>query len=300
MTVAANITRTVQLFNRSFLDRKDPAESIGLNLLGFSLAHLYSDIDREKLTKVRRELYERVLQKLRACTLEHVQFSVVGYGDDKRRAIEGERDYIVVTRETLRGTRGTILARYLAYGNNLYVSVDSYVLGSLDVGSLLRRVLISFVPLLLLLCPLLCAVPGFLASLMDPFANAGTRSSGISRAMGGLFCCSIPLFGIWFVLWLDVIRGFYQHKDLMLAFRQVFNHVPNDDTFNLDDILMFFKSVLPIITYTIRDVFEENGIEVKTLDEFISNINNVMINTSGGSISMSNSTIGQANRVQSS
>lgn len=299
MTVSTNITRTVQLFNRSFLDRRDPAESIGLNVPGFSFASLYSGIDRDTLAKIRSELYGRVLQKLQASSLQHVQFTVVGYADSKHRTVEGERDYIVVTRETPRGTRGTILARYLAYGDNLFVSVDSYVLGSLDIGSLLRRVFISFVPLLLLICPLLCVLPAYLGSLLSPFGGASSQGSGLGNGVLGLLCCSVPLFAIWFLLWLDVIRGFYQHSNIGLAFRQAFNHVPNDDTFNSDDILMFFKGVLPAIIDTIRDVFTENNIEVKTLDEFEARIiSNVTINTSGGNISMSQSAIGTANRVQ--
>ena len=76
-------------------------------------------------------------------------------------------------------------------------------------------------------------------------------------------------------LWLDVIRGFSQHKNIGLALRQAFSRIPNDATFNLDDMFMFFKSVLPTIIYSVRDVFKDHDIPIKTLDDFIAQVNNI-------------------------
>lgn len=261
------------LFNRNMFDRSDPAQSIGVNLPGFSLYHLYSDIDQQKLSKVSQEVYDRVVHKLQSTAPKHVSFMVVNYADHKYRALEGTRDYIIVTRETPRKTRATILARCLTHGNNLYVGVESYVLGSLDKWGLLRRVLFSLIPLLLLLCPLAFAIPAVIRSLTaGPFGDPGP---GIASALGPTICCAIPLFIFIIFLWLDVIRGFSQHKDLPLALRESFSRLPTDESFNIDDIFMFYKSILPSVIYSVKEVFNENGIDVRTLDEFIANVNNI-------------------------
>jgi|GEM_PF-3806503 len=266
-------SRPTHFFNRSIFDRSDPAESIGIILPGFSLYHLYSDIDHQKLSKVSQEVYDRILHKLQTTAPQYVSSTIVNYADRKHRALEGARNYIIVTRETPRKTRATILARCLTHGNNLYVGVESYVLGSLDKWGILRRVLFSFIPLLLLLCPLAFAIPSIIQSVLaGPFGEPGP---GIGSALGPVICCAVPLFGFIIFLWLDVIRGVSQHKNLPLAFRESFNHLPVGESFNLDDIFMFLKSVLPTVIYSIREVFKENGIDVRTLDEFITNINNI-------------------------
>lgn len=270
---SASGSRLTQLFNRSIFDRSDPAEAIGINLPGFSLYHMYRDIDQQKLSKVSHEVYDRILQKLQATAPKYISFTVINYADHKYRALEGTRDYIIVTRETPRKTRATILARCLTHGDSLYVGVESYVLGSLDKWGLLRRVLFSFIPLLLLLCPLALAIPAIIQSLFaGPFGDPGP---GIGSALGPIICCSIPLFSFIVLLWLDVIRGFSQHKDLLLALRESFNRLPVGESFNIDDIFMFYKSILPTVIYSVIEVFEENDIDVRTLDEFIANVNNI-------------------------
>lgn len=77
------------------------------------------------------------------------------------------------------------------------------------------------------------------------------------------------------MLWIDVIRGFYHHKDINRAIREVFNHFPSDESFNTDDILMFLKSILPIVVESIEEVFKENGINIEALEKFRSTIQNI-------------------------
>ncbi|HEU4321897.1 MAG TPA: hypothetical protein VFS21_02000 [Roseiflexaceae bacterium] len=63
--------------------------------------------------------------------------------------------------------------------------------------------------------------------------------------------------------------------NISLALREVFGDFSENESFNADDVFMFLKSVLPIVIESIRQVFEENNIDVKTLDEFATVVNNV-------------------------
>ncbi len=116
-----------------------------------------------------------------------------------------------------------------------------------------------------------------------PFAREFFSRSGvfdIPEAIVGLivniFCCFFP----WILItipffWFGVIRNFQQEKNVPLTFRQRFNRIIEDQTFNIDDVLMTLKSVLPLILYSVRDVLEENDMSVKTLDAFVESIQTV-------------------------
>lgn len=265
-------TNDLKLFNRGIFDRNDPAEAIGVNLPGFSLYHLYSDIEADKAKDICQEVYSRVLAALKTQTPEHAKSVKIKYADYQHKDEEGPRDYIVVTRETPRGTRATILVRCLSYGNNVYLGIDSYLLGSLDKIALLRRVLYSLVPFAFLLCPLLFVIPSILVSAMaGPFA----QQSSLTDSLQPIGICAVPILIFALFFWTDVIRGLSQHGNLVLALRESFNNIPDTETFNLDDVFMFLKSVLPIILFSVRDVFQENGLDIKTLDNFISTVNNI-------------------------
>lgn len=272
-------SRPLKLFNRHILDRSDPADSIGIELPGFSLYNLYSDVEYEKLGKLREDLYLRVIkrldEKMKISNLKNVTYRLVTYADAQYKQQEAPRDYIEIVRETPRGTQATVIARFLPYGDDLYVSVSSYVLGERDNLQLLRRLLFTAPALSLLACPASLLLPSLFAA-----TQSGQSLSIAFRQAGGAFifsliCCLIPFFFIFSILWIDVIRGFSLHRNIGLAIRQAFNRIPREDSFNVDDVFMFFKSVLPTVLFSIREVFSENGIATKTLDEFIANVNNV-------------------------
>ena len=49
----------------------------------------------------------------------------------------------MITHDTLYGARTTVFIRFLSYGDNLYLALDTYVLGKPEWESLVKRVLIS-------------------------------------------------------------------------------------------------------------------------------------------------------------
>lgn len=271
--------RVQRPFNRNFFDRSDPAASIGIELSGFSLYYLYSDLGIEKVKKVQQELYNRVYskidEKVKSSDIIDVSYNIYQYVDNQHQHKEGARDYLEVVRETPRGTRATVLARFLTYGDDLFLSVSSYVMGEQDNGKFLQRVLFSLPLLLLLSCPLLWLFPSTINSFQPGVPTGETIQQTLSFMLCSLVFCLIPVALLLVLLWVDVIRGFSLHRSLGLSIRQAFNTVPQTDTFNVDDIFMFYKSVIPTILYTIREVFNENEIDTKTLDEFITSVNNV-------------------------
>lgn len=279
MTIAESIQQ--RLFNRGILDKEDPTEGIGSLILPFSFYHVYDDISNEEISRVCDELYTNVAAKLREGSLGNdIKYQIVNFQDAKQRSGEKPRKYIVITRETNRKTRITIHARFLPYGKKLYVGVDSYVLGSLDIWQVVWRLLVT-------LLPLACIVPSIGMNMLSiPFAGimgnsytndfASAISGSLSSILGSVCCCLLPWMIVTIpIFWIKVYRNYQQENDISLAVRQSYNRIISGQSFNTDDVLMTLKSVLPLILYSIRDVFEENDIPVRTLDAFVETIKTV-------------------------
>ncbi len=277
-------------FSRDFFDRKDPTESIGELIIPFSFSSVYDNVDSNKLLEICAELYEKVQARLRSGDLgRDIQFEVVDYKDAKQGNKENPRRYLKITRETLRKTRITILARFLPYGNKLYVSVDSFVLGNINWLKVVRNIALTLlVPficyfLLSLLLGLILGIIQVINNGTAPFGSSNSDESvvglGILFNLQYICCCVFPwlIFAIAF-LWLDTIRNFRHEGNLVLGLRQSFNQILNTRSFNIDDVLMTLKSVLPLILGSIKEVFEKHNIPVNSLDNFattIQNINNI-------------------------
>ena len=174
---------------------------------------------------------------------------------------EDIRKYILITRDTMHGNRTTVLVRFLEYGENLYVGLDVYSLGQLSWLKLLKKVVIT-------------------AVLM------------------GLSFLLIPLFIIPILWWKLVWRAIYE-KRIWLAVRQEFPGQIGGVPYDFDDVFMFSKSTVNLVTKTIREVFEEEGLPVEDLNTFIQQINNVTnVSTEGGAISMIGSALGAGNKIE--
>lgn len=278
---------TVKVFNQGFFDFRDPTDFAGIRQPRFSIAHTYT-ADKTQLPQICNELYTHVLSRLKDESIGKVSVETTDYLDSRQQGKEGPRRYLVVESETNRGTRLSIFIRFLPFGDNLYVGVDSYVLGSLDWIGLIIRVLITLVPLFIIFFYFSVVS---LISLSGQFRQGETGGSGL-----GLFCCIVPAISIVLLLWIDVFRAFKRHGDLYLALRQNFNNVPSDHSFNIDDILMFFKSSLPLVIFSVQDVLQKHDLPIKTLDDFVANINNVVnISSGGGILSIIGSVIGGRN-----
>jgi hypothetical protein len=259
-----------RVFNRNFFDRKDPAVCLGLELQPIALHNVYTVEDRSVLPRVRAELYDRLLDKLRSGSLDEIDHLLVAYQDGRLIGREPAREYIVITFETQRRTLITVLARFHVRGDHLYVGVDAYVLGATHWWAIVRRAVFSGVGLGIGAV----AQGGALSAL----SNGDVGVLQLAVAVGGLALVSV-------LPWVRVIRIFYYERRLELALRQAYPRPVSVRSFNLDDVFVTLKSVLPTILYAARDVFEHNGMPVRTLDESIANINNVQtINNFGTAV----------------
>jgi hypothetical protein len=282
----------VKVFNQSFLDIHDPTEFAGVLQPQFSIAYTYT-VDKQHLPAICDELYTHVLEKVYAESVGKVSLRTVDYVDGRYSGREAPRRYIVVESDTNRGTRSSIFIRFLPFGENLYVAVDSYVLGTVDWLSVFMRGLITLIPILIIFAYL--SVTAALSAFTGQFNQYGQRSSGGGLGTG-FFCCCVPAVLFLLLLWLDVFRAFKQHGNLALALRQNFSKTPNDQSFNVDDVLMFFKSALPLVIFSVRDVLKGHGLEFQTLDDFVSQVNNVVtISSGGGILSIIGSAVGGKN-----
>lgn len=267
-------------FSRNFFDRQDPTEGIGQLIIPFSFSNIYDDVDKDsKIGEICDELYEKVLAKLNSGELgKDMRFEIYDYKDARQGDKESARRYLVITRETKRKTRITILARFLRYGNKLYVGVDSFILGDTNWLQIIGFTALTILPFSCYIFTLVPAVIQNILASLDPFGNSSSGSAGsiFLFALQYTFCCILPWLIFTVVsLWLNSIRNFRHEGDLLLALRQSFNQILNSRSFNTDDILMTLKSVLPLILSSIREVFQKHNIPVKSLDEFAATVQTV-------------------------
>ncbi len=274
----------VKVFNRDLLDARDPVEFAGARQSDFCIAQTY-EVNKEQLPNICNELYSHVLGKLRAESMGKVSVKINKYLDANLQEKERPRPYIVVSYETNRSTRCDIFIRFLPFGDNLYIGVDSYVLGALNWWGLILRLILTLIPLGIMYAYL--SITRFINSLQFPSRTTG--DAGI-----GVFCCFLPLLLFILLLWIDTIRAFRHHGDLQLALRQNLNLLPSDHSFNNDDVMAFLKSSLILIVFSIRDVLLKYDVPIRSLDEMIvQNINHsVSISSEGGLISIFGSIIG--------
>ena len=116
-----------------------PIDGAGVELGGFSFSQTYS-VERSKAKKICTQLYKNVLSAVQDGSIGDAKARLVQYRDIKKSS---ERTYILITHDTLYGARTTVFIRFLSYGDNLYLALDTYVLGKPEWESLVKRVLIS-------------------------------------------------------------------------------------------------------------------------------------------------------------
>jgi len=237
-------------FNR-FLDITDPAEFLGFGLSNFDISISYpvpTEI-RERLGSIQQEFYTEISRKIQEEKLGNTKCKVLDYQDSKV-VYENPRRYLKIEYSTARKTQVTSLVRCLISGDNLYIGLDSYVLGGLKISSLVIQSVISFLAL-------------FLSLRLLPL---------------------FPLVAIYlFFNWIDVYRATRQKPGLLYGLRCKFNKSLDLGSFNVDDTLMFLKSASPIVTSTIEEVFKRNGIPSTKITELLKGID---AKVSGQSVSL--------------
>ncbi|MBH8572423.1 hypothetical protein I8752_05115 [Nostocaceae cyanobacterium CENA369] len=235
---------------------KDPANSAGLYIASSSLYQTYR-VDRNRVKQICERLYQHLIEKVSNQNLGDARFRIVTYREDStgfsqvsaKEYDNQERTYILITRDTLRSTRATILVRFLTYGENLYVGVGTYVLGKLNLCAFIRKIILTLI------------IPWFAIAPLSFFP-------GINQLLFLLYLCLIAFS------WAGLVQRIIEVGDIKTALRLEFNKALDLGSFNLDDVVMFLKSTLHTTVTSIRDVLKQEGLPVETLDAFVQNINN--------------------------
>ncbi|MEH2078073.1 MAG: hypothetical protein V7K57_27365 [Nostoc sp.] len=275
--MSINIVGRGQVVDVGVTSFKDPAKSAGIQIYSSSLYQTYH-VSRDKVKQICERLYNHVVDDLNGRNLGDSRFRIITFREGvnlvrDHRYDNQERTYIVITRDTLRDTRATILVRFLTYSDNLYVGVDTYVLGKFNIFAFIRKVLLTVL------------LPWF---AITPLSFV----PGLNVLLWLIYLC------ILFLAWWGLIQRIRQVGDLGTALRLEFSKVLDLGYFNLDDVTMFTKSNLYTIVTSIKDVFKIEKLPIESLDAFIRNINNINI-SAGGNINMSDSAIGVSNNVVS-
>ncbi len=238
----------------------DPTDGAGRELPQFSLYKVYS-VERSEIEVICQKLYKQVSEKINAGSLGDSKALLINYVDMR---VRDKRTYIVVTRETRRNTKATIFMRFHGYGDHLYIGIDAYVLGKIKWSSVLWRLLLCLAGFIVL--PLATAISTFLTA-----SSYSSNPSGTSNV--SVWWIAFVIFLV--TCWSEVIKNVIHNpkKPLSLAFRQAFPGSVNLGSFNVDDMMMFLKSTLSIGVLAVRDVLQEEGFPVETLDAFVQNIN---------------------------
>lgn len=234
---------------------KDPANSAGLYIASSSLYQTYR-VDRNRVKPICETLYQHLIEQVGTQNLGDARFRIVTYREDSmgfsqvntKEYDNQERTYILITRDTLRSTRATILVRFLTYGGNIYVGVDTYILGQLNLCAFARKLVLTVI------------IPWFAIAPLSFIP-------GINQLLFFVYLCLIAFS------WGGLIQRVLQVGDIKTALRLEFNKSLDLGSFNLDDVVMFIKSTLHTTVTSIRDVFEQEGLPIETLDAFVQNIN---------------------------
>lgn len=233
------LTAKRQTFNRP-LDISDPSEFLGTILSGFSISLTYplTASQRDLIPKIQQEIYEKVVSKLEQESLGNTKYYVIDYEDFKVKN-EVSRRYLKIEYSTARNTLITGLIRCLAHGDNLYIAFDPYILGDLNTNALVIQIVIALIGL-------------YIGTIFPPIL--------------------LLVFAYLFLNWIDVFRAIKQKQDFMYGLRCRFNKSSDLGSFNTDDTLMFLKSAIPMITSSVKETFEENGIPLQGIKDLLSGI----------------------------
>lgn len=252
-----NIAPKLIPFNRGFLDYPDPLKDIGVNLdEEFGLATSYL-VEPEYHGMVLSDLYSSVLENIEQNPIPNTKREICDFQDMGTVIPEAPRRYIIITTETPRQIKLSVYITFISYGNTIYLSVSSFILGALSWRKFLLKLLFVFWPILLvtfIFHSFLLLIPALILSL---------------------------IFGWGYGL--NIIRASRNKEPLSDILRKLHPKTIKNGSFTTDDALMFFKNVVPGTIRSIKKVLEKRGLPVEVLDAAISNINYVTtINTGGG------------------
>ena len=269
-----NVSREIYLGSNPS-DISDPADGAGTELPAFRLYQTYH-VGKDKAHRICQKLYERVFQQVNNGSLGSAKPRLIKYIErffvpisnyDEVYEHTESRKYIVITLDTSQDIRTTIFMRFLNYGDYLYLGVDAYLLGKVRWRVVIKKIFISAITLI-----------SFLLIKSLTYNQYILKQNGDLLDFTGVFWWFYIIFIIFF--WWELVRRISQNFkiqqknfSLMFALRQAFQGSLNLNSFNVDDVMAFLKSTLQTGVMAVRDVLNEEGLPVDTLDAFIQNIN---------------------------
>ncbi|MDQ1294240.1 MAG: hypothetical protein QG608_2123 [Actinomycetota bacterium] len=233
------------------LQPRDPADLLGIRLDGFALNYVQPLPSAlvPRAEQLRSDIYLRLRQNLTQAPGARLNSLSVDYSDEKVRYEESRR-YIRVQMRTVRDTQVTTLFRCYTAGPYLYVAADSYRLGGLRISALVLRLLVT---LMLFVWALPAAIFTFGSSLV--------------------------FFAVFFWWsWRTVVRGAMSGRTAD-ALRSVFPKTAKESSFDLDDILIYLKTLMPSITASFRESCAHHGVDLTSIDEAIVELNKKISST---------------------
>ncbi|MBE9033208.1 hypothetical protein IQ266_26075 [filamentous cyanobacterium LEGE 11480] len=277
-----------QRINRGFFDKAHPAELIGKRLLGWSIRQSYNlgvfGISNEAILGIREEIYFAIINRLASNKsldnhTSRFQYQICCYEDIKLASVDRDRTYLKIEIETVRGTLLTILLRIHKHGEHLYIVVDSYSLGKIKPWLALIHTFI----LLNLFTPPFIGTMGGLIALVTGDPNGWLIVMGLA--------IPILIFVVYFwIFWIDIVKALFQGENIVGALRQKFNKPVTDNSFDVDDVLIFLKIIWPLTTDVVERSFKNHGIESQGITDYLQEIarnsknQGIQINTGGGGI----------------
>jgi len=265
--------------NAPFIGISDPPQYLGVKLNNFSTSQLFyikdTNQDNKKENSLKQELTE-IRDKIYLSIIDNINdlknpkdieegiktndyFNV--YDDfvlKTRFRRDRQRLVVRITRITPRETRISTLCRFYTSGNNLYLVVDSYLLGQLNILSLVINtiLLISILPLFF------SGVLYFLGSLVFLLSNLST-SLEVKTLFLLLFLPAIsPIIPGFYLYktWVPVLKSLLNKENFLSALKHKFHNRNFSNLFDEDDGLTYLKTVVPYILEQAENTLRDCGI----------------------------------------
>lgn len=230
-------------FRRHLLDRSDPFELVGAQQRDFSIAAAYfvAGTDHQQLHAA---LFERIIDNAARGLAPDVSLKLLDIDDATTGSREPPRRYLILKTQTRRQTRLTTYVTCMSYGEYMYLSLESFLLGKLN---LLAAVL----------------TPLFYLALFVTLAYTAHWT--------------LLLFGVAIGGWLmaGALVELLQGKSVGHVLRKRFSKPASSGSFDIDDSFMFLKSTNELVLRSVQEVFAERGIPTDMVSASLMKINNV-------------------------
>ncbi|NMG20956.1 hypothetical protein [Brasilonema bromeliae] len=297
----------IKTINTPFIGIIGPSQYLGVKLTNFSFSQLFLVRDqnnanekesplKQQITKAREKMYENIVNNLNGLiSLNDKEEGVKTiYVFDKYEDFflktqfrpDRERMVIRITRITPRETRVSTICRIYTTGTHIYIALDSYLLGKINIFSLVIHTL-----LLLIFVPMFfTGLLGFLGALvlLLPTLFNPSNINALLAVFSGLLLPFIPGLYLYFS-WFPVVKALLNKESFKAALKHRFHNRRFTNLFDEDDGLTYLKSVTPFIIDQITNALASYGIKDETIFSKLNEIKEAIL--AQPTISLNNSGI---------